>query len=105
MRLLSLSAISLMLMLSAWLMTLQIIHNIRGAQHPLMMKHVGGIMSMVHSIIPPLPQTTSSIPNLEPDIPTQPFIATAPKWVPYKCKLCKAEGHTHKFLPYHLEIF
>ena len=66
------------------------------AQHPLVMKHVEDIINLIHSIIP-LPQTTSSEPKvgvLPPNTPRQPIVTVASKWGPYKCKLCKMEGHT-----------
>src|SRR5260370_21217313 len=66
-----------------------IANNIQGAQCPLVMKHGEDITNLIHSIIP-LPQTTSSEPNvglLLPNTPIQPVVAVASKQGPYKCKL------------------
>ena len=72
-----------------------IANNIWGAQHPLIMKHAKSILNLIHLTIPP-PQTTSiSEGSLPPNTLIQPVVAAAPKWAPYKCKLCKTEGHTH----------
>jgi len=76
-----------------------IANNIRGAQCTFVMKHAKSIIDLIHSIIP-LPQTASSVLDQESllpsNIPVEPNVITAPKRAPYKCKLCKAEGHTHE---------
>ena len=76
-----------------------IANNVQGAQHPFVMKHAKDIINLIHSIIP-LPLTTSSEPKvglLPPNTPMQPIITATSKWGPYKCKLCKMEGHTCKY--------
>jgi len=83
-----------------------ILNNIQGAQCPFIMKHAKKILNLVHSITP-TPEISSSklkTESLPPNNAVQHVTIAAPQQAPYKCKLCKVEGHTHTLLSSHLDI-